>query len=174
MLKATFWYCTGSRYAKRMGNIFLLMVLKKTFNYIIVQQGTSQVLALLPITALILYQPNQRQEHYWKFWRRMAAAAFPWIICDDLPFCEQQPVARRYFHIDLSKPATELVYGNAARKVYCERKVQGWGLYNIWDTAWNHMHYCSRNLRPANTGVYTLFWLRLHRTMIVVKWYMCD
>ena len=132
---------------------------KRSLNYIASTTGANIAGAGIAPAFLILYPANQRMKHYWNS-EKTNGCKQPFRELHDLPFCRQQPVARKS-HIDMSKPATELVYGNARKGLLLSEKSAGWGLANIcyegyraWNTctlqqkfaAGKIPHYNSRSL----------------------------
>jgi hypothetical protein len=47
-------------------------------------------------------------------------------------YTDSNLLPEKYFTIDLNKPVTEIVYGNARKGLLLNDKVQGWDLYNIY------------------------------------------
>ena len=47
-------------------------------------------------------------------------------------YTDSNLIPERFFAIDLNKPITEIVYGNAQKGLLLNDKVQGWDLYNIY------------------------------------------
>lgn len=47
-------------------------------------------------------------------------------------YTDSNLLPEKYFTIDLNKPVTEIVYGNARKGLLLNDKVDGWGLYNIY------------------------------------------
>lgn len=47
-------------------------------------------------------------------------------------FTDSNLVPEKHFHIELNKPVTELVYGNAHKGLLLSEKVPGWNLYNVY------------------------------------------
>ena len=133
MLKATFDLVQSAGMPKEWGNIFLLMeVGEKTFNYIVYNRSTSQVLALRQYS-LDFIPGKSTHEALLEILKEDEWLQQPFresfVIYH---FADSNLLPERYFHIDMSKPATELVYGNARKGLLLSEKVQGWGLYNIY------------------------------------------
>lgn len=47
-------------------------------------------------------------------------------------YTDSNLIPEKFFAIDLNKPITEIVYGNARKGLLLNDKVQGWDLYNIY------------------------------------------
>jgi hypothetical protein len=47
-------------------------------------------------------------------------------------YADSNLLPEKYFHIELNKPAIELVYGNARKGLLLSEKVYGWELYNTY------------------------------------------
>ncbi|MFT3827765.1 MAG: DUF3822 family protein [Chitinophagaceae bacterium] len=133
MLKATFDIVPASGMPQEWGNTFLLMeVGEKTFNYVVYNRNSSQVLALRQYSLDFIpdksthesLQEILKEDEWLQQSFREAFVIYNYADSNLLP--------ERYFHIDMSKPATELVYGNARRGLMLSEKVQGWNLYNIY------------------------------------------
>ena len=133
MVKATFDIVPAEGMPQELGNTFLLMeVGEKTFNYVVYNRATTQVLALrqysldfLPDkTTHEVLQDVLKEDEYLQQGYREAFVIYHFSDSNLLP--------DRYFHIDMSKPATEVVYGNARKGLMLSEKVQGWSLYNIY------------------------------------------
>ena len=47
-------------------------------------------------------------------------------------YSDSNLLPEKFFHIELNKPVTELVYGNAHKGLLLSEKVPGWNLFNIY------------------------------------------
>ncbi len=133
MLKATFDIIPDNANPEELHNNLLLMeVGDQLFSYVLYNRDQQRYLGFrqynldfmpgkTPLEALqeILLGDEFLQQSF-----REAFLIYHYTDSNLLP--------EKFFHIELNKPVTELVYGNARKGLLLSEKVAGWNLYNIY------------------------------------------
>lgn len=133
MLKATFDIIPETARQEELQDSLLLMeVGDRVFSYILYNKQQQKFMGLrqytldflpgkAPMEALqeILEGDELLQYHY-----REAFVVYHYMDSNLLP--------EKYFHIELNKPVTELVFGNAHKGLLLSEKIPGWNVYNIY------------------------------------------
>ncbi|MBO9633388.1 MAG: DUF3822 family protein [Chitinophagaceae bacterium] len=133
MLKATFDIIPDSIASENLQNNLLLMeVSDQIFCYVLYSRESRRFLGFRqynldfipgksPLEALseILSGDEHLQHHF----------AEAYLVYH---YTDSNLLPEKYFTIDLNKPITEVVYGNARKGLLLNDKVEGWGLYNIY------------------------------------------
>ena len=133
MLKATFDIIPETVRPEDLQNSLLLMeVGEKVFSYVLYNKQQQRFMGLrqynldfMPgkpvMEALqeILAGDQILQNHY-----REAFVIYHYTDSNLLP--------EKFFHIELNKPVTELVFGNAHKGLLLSEKIPGWNVYNIY------------------------------------------
>jgi hypothetical protein len=133
MFKATLDIAPGITDAAELQQHQLLMeVGDKTFSYVVYNKQQQQVqgfrqyaLDFIPgKTALEALQDIFTADDLLQNRFREAFIVYNYSDSNLLP--------EKHFHIELNKPVTELVYGNAKKGLLLNEKVAGWNLYNVY------------------------------------------
>jgi hypothetical protein len=133
MLKATFDIIPDSIASENLQNNLLLMeVSDQIFCYVLYSRESRRFIGFRqynldfipgksPLEALseVLSGDEHLQHHF----------AEAYLVYH---YTDSNLLPEKYFTIDLNKPITEIVYGNARKGLLLNDKVEGWGLYNIY------------------------------------------